>query len=58
MLRSVQAASEISNGRIIHDLPEGVLLSWPDTAEPISFAISMAETLPAERPAATTPVLK
>jgi hypothetical protein len=58
MLRSVQSASEITNGRIIRDLPEGVLLAWPDTKEPISFTISMAETLPTERPAANAPVLK
>ncbi len=59
MLRSVQAASDLTNGKIVRDLPEGVLLAWIDTAEPITFTISMAETLPiADRPAATAPVLK
>ncbi len=58
MVRGVQAASEIGNGRILRDLPEGLLLAWLDTAEPISFAIRMAETPAVEGPAATTPVRK
>jgi len=58
MMRGVQAASEIGNGRLIGDLPEGSLLAWADTAEPISFAIRMAETPPVEGPAATNPVRK
>ncbi len=58
VLRSVQAATDITNGKLIRDLPEGVLLSWPNTAEAITFTISMAETLPAERASATTSVMK
>ena len=58
LLRSVQAASEISNGRAIGDPPEGLLMEWTDTAEPVSFIVGAAEIQPMERAATTTPVLK
>lgn len=58
LIHSAQAASEISNGRLLNHLPDGLLLEWTDTAEPASFVVSSAETLPIERPALTTPVLK
>jgi alpha-D-xyloside xylohydrolase len=58
VLRSVQAATDLTNGKVLRELPEGILLSWPDTANPITFTISMAETVPPERATTTTPVLK
>jgi alpha-D-xyloside xylohydrolase len=58
LVRSAQAASDIQSGRLISHLPDGLLLEWTDTGEPISFVVSSAETMPMERGAATAPVLK
>ena len=57
-LRSIPSVSQITNGKLIGDRPEGPLLEWTDPTAPVVFTISAAESLPSERSSTSTRILK
>lgn len=49
LLRSIPSASQITNGKMLAYLPEGLLLQWTNPADPLTFTISASESMPAPR---------
>jgi alpha-D-xyloside xylohydrolase len=57
-LRSIPSVSQIANGKLVGDRPEGPILEWSDPTAPVTFTVSTSESVPSDRGAGTSRILK